>query len=143
MKWIKITILIIAILQLRAINASPFGAPLIACGDMIPQHLPHLPQPSQPKVEVQAPFPIFTGSVIQITIKGIDGAQFRGFFIQARNQVDNLPIGRFISNSEVNTVNCFGMNQPAATHSSNSLKNEVVLEWEAPEITDVIVFEFL
>lgn len=143
MKWIKIKVLMSIILLLPRIDAFSTGAPIEACVDMIPQHPPSSPQPLSPPIEVIAPAFIESGSTIQIIIRGAEGFQFRGFFIQARNTVDNMPIGRFIPNPQVNTVNCFIMTQSAATHSNNGLKNEVVFDWEAPEITaNAVVFEF-
>lgn len=115
----------------------------MACDNMLAQHFPHVPQPLPPPVQIEAPFSIQPGEIIQLTIRGIGAAQFRGFFVQARNQVDSMPIGRFSPSADVNIVNCFGMSQSAATHTNREQKSEVVIEWEAPEITDAaILFEF-
>lgn len=139
--WIKITILICALLQLREINATPWGAPLDACFDMLAQHAPFFPQPTLPPVEVIAPPSVQTGNTAQIIIRGILGAQFRGFLIQHRNFLTHLPEGRFFPQFGINTLNCFGLPQSAATHSINDDKNEVVLEWEAPDVSIATLIE--
>lgn len=141
MEWIKITILISAFLQLREINASPFGAPQQACEDMLAQHPPFDPQTTLPPIEVIAPLNIQTGETAQIIIRSTGGAQFRGFLIQIREFTTNIPAGRFLQQVEVNTLNCFGLPQSAATHSNSQDKSEVVLEWEAPEVSVVTLYE--
>lgn len=142
MNWIKITVLISAILHLHRIDASSTGAPIQSCGDMLPQHPPFTPQLATPPIEVIASSFIQSGDAIQVIIRGVNNFQFRGFFIQARNTDDNVPIGRFSPSTDVNIVNCFGMIQSAATHTNNLLKSEVVMEWEAPAIINAITFEF-
>lgn len=141
MKWIKITFLISAIMHLK-VNALPTGAPLEACDSMLPSHLPFSPQPSEPPVSVNiTKWAIFPNERVEITIQADEGIQFRGFFVQARSLSDDIPIGRFTPRNEVNAINCFGMIQSAATHTNSMPKSEIVLEWEAPDITDPLVFE--
>lgn len=146
MKWIKITFLISAILHLK-VYGSPFGAPLDACESMLPDHNPFTPQPVEAPVDIiVSKWAIFPNEKITITLRGnltiVNNFQFRGFFVQARPLSEDTPIGRFYPGNEVNAINCFGMIQSAATHTNPTPKTEIVLEWEAPDISDPIVFEF-
>lgn len=141
MKWI--TILICAALHLK-VDAMSTGAPLDACESMLPNHPTFSPQLSEPPIEVDYPvWSVFPGDKVEVTIR-TTGVPFRGFFIQARPLSEDTPIGRFSSSDEVNAINCFGMIQSAATHTSSIPKSQVIVEWEAPDITtEAIVFEFL
>lgn len=140
--WIKITILISAILHLKVL-ASPNGAPLEACESMLPNHAPFEPLFGEPPVDIIVEgWNFFPNDKISITIQANESNfQFRGFLVQARPLSEDTPIGRFKSSSEVNSLNCFSMIQSAATHTNAMPKSKVVLEWEAPDITDPIAFE--
>lgn len=145
MKWIKITFLISAVLHLK-VDASSTGAPLEACDSMLPNHPPFVPQLSEAPIDIiVSKWAIFPNEKINITILGnstiVSNFQFRGFLVLARPISDDTPIGRFYPADEVNAINCFGMIQSAATHTNPTLKTEIVLEWEAPDISDPLVFE--
>jgi hypothetical protein len=145
MEWIKITFLISAILHLK-VDAWPFGAPLEACDNMIPGHDPFQPQIGEPPVDiVVSKWAMFPNEKITITIRSNFSVaptfQFRGFLVQARPLSENTPIGRFSPAAGVNPINCFGMIQSAVTHTDAADKNEIVFEWEAPDISDPLVFE--
>lgn len=146
MTWIKISYLICAILHLK-VYASPFGAPLESCESMLPNHAPFVPQFGVPPIDIiVSKWAVFPNEKIDVTIRVNQSIaadfQFLGFLVQARPLSEDIPIGRFYPANEVQTINCFGMIQSAVTHTDRNPKTEIVFEWEAPDISDPLVFDF-
>ncbi|KAG5674315.1 hypothetical protein PVAND_004292 [Polypedilum vanderplanki] len=138
----KIFVIFCAILCIKNSFQSPNGAPPSACLNMTPQHGANLPQIESAPISIVSQTGITARSTIIVTIRANENFQFRGFFIQARAQNGEI-IGRFLWNDNINLVECDNRIGAGATHMNNSLKSEVQLLWEAPYVSQNLVFNFV
>jgi Reeler domain len=141
--WIKE--ILIFYIQLRLAFSLSAGAPDLACNNLTPQHGTTVPQTSPFPASVEVPIGIESGSTVQVRIFGINpDFVFRGFMIQAKplDNVGTLGIFRPVD-ANAQQLNCFSQVGSTATHTSSTVKSEVVLEWEAPIVTTPIPFNFV
>lgn len=133
------------------VTSHPHGAPTTACNTMYPLHK-HNPQTSACPFETR-PYEteIFSNSSVRIALHNLamlsasadsSGSSsetttdsFKGYMIMAFEvpSENTVALGTFQVNSDSHTINCHGMQQNAATHSSKSHKNIVHLTWTPPE----------
>lgn len=124
------------------------GATTGTCDQMVPVHrhtsseAPLPPQSGDPPITLIIPDEITAGSQIPIIIRTNSVQGFRGYKILARNQANNF-IGRFVQTAGVGILNCGQIQGSAATHTNPDVKTEVVLTWEAPQITEITTINFL
>lgn len=124
------------------------GATTGTCNLMVPVHQiltnepPLPPQSGDPPITVIVPDQITAGSQIPIIIRTNSVQGFRGYKILARNQANNF-IGRFVPTAGVGLLNCGQIENSSATHTNPDVKTEVVLTWEAPQITEITTITFL
>jgi hypothetical protein len=110
---------------------------------MTPQHGSNVPQTSNAPITITVPEWIVSNTVISIVIqRSNDNFSFRGFKIQAQTQTGEL-IGSFLSSSDVGLVNCNGVPGSAATHVTNNAKAGVVIQWQVPDASTPILFNFV
>ncbi|XP_067006848.1 putative defense protein Hdd11 [Anabrus simplex] len=103
------------------------GAPEGACDDMVPQHgADPLPLTTFPYKLTIKEKQIKAGQKVPITI---EGGNFKGFFIQARD--GKTPVGQFEAAPGVGLVNCNGI-ATAATHTNSTIKSSITAVWKAP-----------
>jgi hypothetical protein len=140
--WRKLFLLIA--LNASITFASPNGAPETeaVCSSMVPAHN-HTPQADNAPASVEVVSGINSGQRVNITLRIESGRLFRGFLMQAREPNGDIVVGKFISSSNVNTLNCFGIPSSTATHTNAADKSFVVIEWEAPEVTEQLIFNFV
>lgn len=137
-------IIILFLLFNHKCGAWSTGAPLEACTSMLPNHPPFTPMFGSPFINIViSQSTVFPDERLRIVITSTDNVPFRGFLVQAREISQNLTIGEFISNNATNLLNCFGMIRSAATHTNRELKNQVILEWKAPQVNELLIFRFL
>jgi hypothetical protein len=122
-----------------------FGATTGTCDTMVPVHPPNSPispQQGDPPITFVVPDEITAGSQISVIIRTNTVQGFRGYKILARNQANNV-IGRFLPSDGVGLLNCGQLQGSSATHTNPNVKTEVVLTWEAPQITEITSINFL
>ncbi|CAL4178434.1 unnamed protein product, partial [Meganyctiphanes norvegica] len=123
---ILLSICSLALLVIMA-SAYPNGAPTVACGDMVPLHgvgPQSSPSPYSITYSVE-------DKVYKVVVKASSGDSFKGFFLQARTPGTSNIIGAFtFSGSDVKYVDCSGGTNNAVTHTSNSEKTTVEVNWE-------------
>ncbi|XP_046453481.1 putative defense protein Hdd11-like [Daphnia pulex] len=133
------------------VTGHPHGAPTTACNTMFPLHKHH-PQTSACPFETR-PYQteIFSNSSVRIALHNLgmlsgssSGSSsssenttdsFKGYMIMAFEvpSENAVALGTFQVSSDSHTINCHGMQQNAATHSSKSHKSIVHLTWTPPE----------
>ena len=113
------------------------GAPDSACGRMEPGH-GFSPQEasSVPALLTVESNEVAPGNGIKVRLEGKDGAQFKGFLIQARDasRVDekDSQVGSF-ETEEASYMTCGRGIHNAITHRNSDLKAAVEAVWNAPE----------
>ncbi|GFT88462.1 defense protein l(2)34Fc [Nephila pilipes] len=111
--------------------AYPTGAPQETCNTFSANHTGHLPQRSKPNYElIASPSNVQPGGTLTVTLQGVGGETFKGFFIQGQNSAGK-PIGRFSRQSDAQTRDCSGADD-SITHVNANDKTQVTLKWEAP-----------
>ncbi|XP_053677551.1 putative ferric-chelate reductase 1 homolog [Anopheles nili] len=139
--------LALAVLSALACPSSglPNGAPTSVCDTMLPFHgggIPPLTTKTPFLVTPQSTV-IGSGQTLKLDIESFPAnIVFKGYMIQARQaNPPNAVVGQFISTDEaaIKLIDCQGK-EDTATHTSTSPKQELTLEWTAPEdfVGDVI-----
>ncbi|XP_070494933.1 putative ferric-chelate reductase 1 homolog [Chironomus tepperi] len=138
--WLKV-IYIVSFCILKAVS-SPGGAPMTACGDMMPRHFDFQDQSGNLPVTFEAQSTIVSGQLLTIRIVGTELVpSFQGFQVQALTQTDEI-IGSFQTSENVNVRDCNGIPGSTATHVNSNLKTAVEIIWIAPATTELITFNF-
>ncbi|KZS13269.1 Secreted protein [Daphnia magna] len=134
------------------VTCHPHGAPTTACNTMYPLHK-HNPQKSPCPFETK-PYQaeIFSNSSVRIALHTLsltassdssEGSSsssetsidsFKGYMIMAFElpSENAVALGTFQVHNDSHTIDCHGLYQNAATHSSKSHKNIVHLTWTPP-----------
>ncbi|KAK4293715.1 hypothetical protein Pmani_033613 [Petrolisthes manimaculis] len=123
----KVTTSVVLVLVLVGlVGASPTGAPITACEDLLPRH-------GSNASAVNEPFNLFVQSagdnMLNVTIAPQDPAVlFKGFLVRAT--VDNLDQGYFDLSltPQYKGYNC-DSTHTASTHTENGLKSSVTVFW--------------
>jgi len=117
-------------LMLGLSEASPGGAPVESCVNMVPMHNTN-PQASTPPYSLSVTR--LTADTLAVSIVLATGAPFKGFLIQARRDGSTTPIGRFEGTLPADTkfLQCSAPND-SVTHSTNTNKNGVTFTWRSP-----------
>ncbi|XP_040216119.1 ferric-chelate reductase 1-like isoform X3 [Rana temporaria] len=113
--------------------AYPNGSIAVACDDMMPQHGDYKSQSSSAPYSLTVSKTSYSAKdQIIVTLKNTSADYpIEGFFIQARPQNSNTPMGYFIVNgTEVQTLTCKTA-ASAVSHTSDSSKSEVKVTWVA------------
>jgi len=136
------------------INGYGQGAPAGVCTTMLPGHGQD-PQPlgSSPYTINIEKAEVLGGESVKIVLSATDRSKpFIGFLVQGQKQSTNYgfvrePLGNFkkSSRSDIHPINCQGVTSSGMTHSDNSPKTEIELEWIAPneEGTYVLLASFV
>merc|ERR1711976_240721 len=116
--------------------ALPDGAPVEACGDLLPAHgLPPQSSPAPFKVEVER-----HGDHADVTIERTSGKEFRGFAIQGKDASGQIT-GRFeiLDAAESRILSCPGGDdaENTVTHTNNNLKSSITVEYYPPAGSDI------
>ncbi|KAL0273964.1 UNVERIFIED_CONTAM: hypothetical protein PYX00_006514 [Menopon gallinae] len=123
----KVTLAVVLATTLAVAYGYGGGAPVEACGDMVPQH--HVAPQSTPfpyRISVSKSN-IRSGEKVLVTISG---KEFKGFFVQGR--VGDVPVGTFEPAPGVKLVDCGGSRGSGASHSDPNPKQQIALTWVAP-----------
>lgn len=115
--------------------AYPNGSIAVACDDMMPQHGNNKRQSSSaPYNLIVSKTSYYAKDQIIVTLKNTSADYpIEGFFIQARQENSNTPLGYFIvSGNDVHTLTC-KTTASAVSHTSDSSKSEVKVTWVAPD----------
>ncbi|XP_046651993.1 putative defense protein [Daphnia pulicaria] len=121
-----------------SIHGTPTGAPAAACKDMTPQH-GEVPQTSASPFKTEIPVGpyVLMDDPVKLELRSSSaGDTFKGFLVMAFDiDDDSKPIGTFKTptDGQAQLMNCTvdgALN--AATHTSNSTKSLVNLEWQPP-----------
>nr|CAD7437416.1 unnamed protein product [Timema bartmani] len=123
--------LLVAVLPLLA-QCFPDGAPIDACVKQRknqPHHGQAKPQTGPRPYSIIATSETYSpGAEIAVTIQGLQGATFRGFFLQARDVETDEWIGTWDA-----AENTSGLPECSAiTHADNRDKLQATLVWTAP-----------
>lgn len=125
---------------IKNLQASPTGAPSLACESLIPQHNGTLPQNGSSPYQIDVGPPIIPGGrSYYVTISGISpSTTLKGFILQARFSNDTSlyrTVGSFdlIAPTETSAqvVNCLN-NNDTATHTDRNPKSQIQVKWTAP-----------
>ncbi|XP_057375817.2 putative defense protein [Daphnia carinata] len=115
-------------------NASPDGAPTQACGSMTPQH-GEVPQTSTSPFQTEIPVGAYVlmDDPVQLELRASAGTTFKGFLIMAFDKDDDTrPIGTFKEPVDGQLLNCTDGFMNAVTHTNNTEKSLVKIEWQPP-----------
>ncbi|GIY44348.1 defense protein 3 [Caerostris darwini] len=111
--------------------AYPTGAPVETCSTFAANHTGHLPQRSKANYDLNvSPSNGAPGSTLTVTLKGVGGETFKGFFIQGQDAAGK-PIGAFSPGSDAQTRDCSTAGD-SVTHVNPDEKTQVTLKWKAP-----------
>jgi len=112
----------------------PSGAPAGVCGTGAPKHGGAAPQAtnSSPYTLTASPNSVSAGGAITLTIGGRD--TYRGFLVSARDVSSSQPVGGVFTpfDAQAKALDCNGAQGSAITHTSNSDKSNVKVQWTAP-----------
>lgn len=94
-------------------------------------------------LKIEIPQKVSSGENVNITIKGIDNLDIKGFSIQARKNLAELPIGSFSSsNFEIIPTNCFDSIDSIAFYIKNlSSPSEISITWKSPIVDKSLNFK--
>ncbi|XP_041457714.1 uncharacterized threonine-rich GPI-anchored glycoprotein PJ4664.02-like [Lytechinus variegatus] len=132
------------ILLVMSTNGFPDGAPVDACGDMMPVHGMATPQVNQNRLGIAMTTVVMTdeddgdeedgdATTVHVTLIGNQpfSGFFKGFMIQARHVGGDRPIGRFVRiPAGQQGLNCSGVENSAVTHTNNDQKFGVSFAWK-------------
>ncbi|XP_052089515.1 defense protein l(2)34Fc-like [Mytilus californianus] len=116
------------------VHAYPTGAPTLACQTRTPQHNGTATQNRAKPYTVTANSTYYTATEnVLVTIKGTNGANFKGFLIQMRTDNQQI-VGTFtvITTAESQLLQCNNVNGAAITHTNNNDKTELLAIWTPP-----------
>ncbi|XP_046452902.1 putative defense protein [Daphnia pulex] len=128
------------ILVLPSIHGTPTGAPAAACKDMTPQH-GYTPQTSASPFKTEIPVGeyVLMDDPVKLELRSSSADTFKGFLVMAFDiDNDSKPIGTFKTpvDDQAQLMSCPSDDVEgtlnAATHTSNSTKSLVNLEWQPP-----------
>nr|CAH0100356.1 unnamed protein product [Daphnia galeata] len=134
-KYVCLSLGLYLALNANIVHGSPTGAPRLACGDMTPQHGVDPQTSASPFVTTPSSTSITQGSTLTLTLAPVSSGAFRGFLVIAFDNANQAggPIGTFSAISNGQTLDCPGVTtMNAATHTENSDKSSVTLNWTAP-----------
>lgn len=113
------------------VHGTSGGALNGACNNMIPQHSGNSAQTSAPPFQITLDKTMYAGGdVITVNLSRTATNQFKGFFIQARNQ-DGTKIPGFALIQNSKFLQCDTPND-AVTHTEASPKDSVTFQFTAP-----------
>lgn len=132
--------------QLSPTFGYPNGAPVSSCKDMIPQHKYHSGNSIPPRTSESSPYKqiiskdkVKGGETIRIRLAALpNNPPFKGFLSipTSANGKVSTDHGRIRiqpnSYSYVKTLDCFGVQSSAITHSSNTPKPSIEFDWITP-----------
>ncbi|XP_043941545.1 putative ferric-chelate reductase 1 isoform X2 [Protopterus annectens] len=82
------------------------------------------------------------GDKITVTIQSNSGQTFKGFLLRTTTATKDAPIGTFINtDSSAQAISCNSISGGAASHTSNSVKQKVEVQWLAPQSSDDVHFK--
>ncbi|XP_032884755.1 putative ferric-chelate reductase 1 isoform X2 [Amblyraja radiata] len=114
----------------------------VVCESMLPNHGSN-PQTSDAPYRITANTSTFNpGDIIQVTLDGISGGSFEGVLLEARTPSSTIPRGTFRATNplvQLLTCNVDGTPYPnsAVSHTSNSDKSEIIVNWIAPDVGNI------
>ncbi|XP_047739954.1 putative ferric-chelate reductase 1 homolog isoform X2 [Hyalella azteca] len=133
LRRLRSTALLLAVLLLvEEARGYSTGAPASACNSMVPSHGGQAPQSTQSPFQITPGGASTNGSPVSVTLAGVSPtANFKGFFLQARDANTSVVIGRFTTTSH-KLVNCDSSIENAVTHLDKTPKQSVVVQWTPP-----------
>ncbi|KAF2352786.1 Reeler domain [Trinorchestia longiramus] len=136
--WV-LGVLLVTLTLIEVVRSTPLEAQLAVCEDTTFQHDGIEPQisvaPYQLEVSADA---VVGGQALSIFLSSPSGELFEGFFIQARDVVTDEIIGTFHT-EEWKNIDCKPGVKNTVTHSGDSTKTSITVDWIAPEDYDGVV----
>ncbi|XP_046400773.1 putative defense protein [Ischnura elegans] len=129
-----------ATIPLHKKSIDPNHVPSSVCESMVPLHNDSVPSTTPPPYTITASkVKTAPGEVIEVHVKGIDGAKFLGLYMQARLYGAGAEaVGKFVPenlqvNSAIRISSCLPGSENAISYISREAVDDLRLQWEVPE----------